>query len=71
VVSPFGNLRECFVTCPAGATLDDHHVLDAGAFLDRLVGIALERNDLATSIAGVGRDQHPALGVVDAVAERL
>ena len=51
--------------------LDDDDVADRRRVLQRLVGHLLERHQLAASIAAVGRDQHRALRVVDAIAQRL
>ena len=42
-----------------------------GHLLERLVGIPLERNDRAATIAAVGGDEHLALRIVDAIAQRL
>ena len=44
---------------------------DRRRVLQRLVGHLLERHELAAAIAAVGGDQHRALRVVDAVAQRL
>ena len=46
-------------------------MLDRYAFLERLVGVALERHDLATTVATVCGDEHFALCVVDPIAQRL
>ena len=51
--------------------LDDDDVADRRRVLQRLVGHLLERHQLPAAIAAVGGDQHRALRIVDAVAQRL
>jgi hypothetical protein len=71
VVAPLLDLGERRVALRPGAALHHHHVLDARALGERLVGVALERDHLAAAVRPVGGDEHPALRVVDAVAQRL
>src|SRR5690606_18718720 len=47
------------------------HTVNARAGAQRLVDVLLERNDLAAAHALVGGDHHLALGVLNAVAQRL
>ena len=54
----------------AGA-LDHDHVLDDGRAVDRFVGHLLEVDRLAAQPGAVGRDQHSALRVLDAVGQGL
>ena len=68
---PFLHVRERLVAAGARASHHDDHVLDGRRFLERLVRVALERNDLPASIAAVGGDDDLRLRVVHAVAQRL
>ncbi len=54
-----------------GAAFHDDDRRDRRRGFERLVGHLLERHDAAAAIAAVGRHQHLALRVVDAIAQRL
>ncbi len=56
-----------------GCRATTHHddVLDGRAAGDRLIGVLLERDELAAAVPDVGRDQHLRGRVVDAIAEGL
>ena len=54
-----------------GAAADDDDAGDRRGRRQRLVGHLLERHDIAATVAAVGGDQHLALRVVDAIAQRI
>src|SRR5436305_9644673 len=71
MVPPLAHRGERFVAARARTSLHNDDVLDRYAFLERFVGVALERHDLATTVATVCGDEHFALCVVDPIAQRL
>ncbi len=71
MVAALRHLGERLVALAAVPPAHDDDVLDAGAVGHRLVGDALERQDLAAAVAAVGRDQDGGRRVLDPVPERL
>ena len=71
VVAALTHRGEGFVAAGARASLHDDNVLDSHAFLERFVGVALERHGLTATITAVRGDQHFRLRVVDAITQRL
>jgi hypothetical protein len=71
VVAPLDHVHMCFPDGPRGAALHHDHVLDRRALLERLVGVALERDDLAATVPAVGGDHDLRLRIVHPVAQRL
>ena len=67
-VTPRGHLRAVVALRRA---LHDEDRLDVRALLDRGIGVLLQRDRLAVPVADVASDEHPAVGVKDAVAQRL
>ena len=69
LIAPLAQLGERLISLRAGAPADHHDVLDRGRLLDGLVGVALERNDLAAAVPAIGRNEDLGLRVVDPVAQ--
>ncbi len=69
VVAPLRHLGVALAAI-AGA-LHHYHVLDRRRLLERLIGVALERQHRAAPVAAVGGDEHFALRIVDPVAQTV
>ena len=53
------------------AALDDDDILDGRAVLHRIVSIVLQRQQIPSAVAAVGRDEELGLGIEDAVLQRI
>jgi hypothetical protein len=68
VVTPFLHVDG---RLPLVKSLDDHDVANRWGTFQRFIRHLLERNDRPSPPAAVGGNQHVALRIVDAIAERV